>query len=234
MLRALFHLFAAIQFGYGCYYDQVYVRVPSTSAIVTPYGGKLKYLTHLNAMIQTLYFIVALLNDIIGNNEPTPSDKPLIRRIKDIMFSALAFPVAMFVGVTFWGIYAVDRELILPRSFDPYFPTWLNHVLHTNIVGCILIDLMTSFRMYPRKKLGLSILCMFMLGYMIWIHIIYFKTGSWVYPILNVINWPLRVIFYLCCLGLVCGLYNIGETLNKTVWSKEVEQTVKSGKKKAK
>lgn len=177
---------------------------------------------------------MALLNDFVGNNDPTPSEKPLIRRIKDLMFSALAFPVTMFVGVTFWGIYAVDRELILPRSFDPYFPTWLNHVLHTNIMVCILIDLVTSFRMYPRKKIGLSILCTFMLSYMVWIHIIYFKTESWVYPILNVINWPLRVIFYLCCLGLVCSLYNIGETLNRTVWSKEVEQTVKSGKKKAK
>ncbi|XP_030040390.1 androgen-induced gene 1 protein [Manduca sexta] len=234
MIRLLFHLFGAIQFCYGCYYDQVHVTPPSTSTSVTPFGGKLKYLTHLDAIIQTVYFTIALMNDLFGNNEPTPSEKPLIRRIKDIMFSALAFPVAMFVGITFWGIYAIDRELILPRSLDPYFPTWLNHVLHTNIMVFILIDLITSFRMYPRKKIGFSILCTFMLSYMVWIHIIYFKTGSWVYPILNVLNWPVRIIFYVICLGLVCSLYNVGERLNRYVWYKEVEQTVKSGKKKAK
>lgn len=50
MWKALFHLIGAIQFSYGCYYDFMYVRLPSTSTIVTPYGGKLKYLTYLNAV----------------------------------------------------------------------------------------------------------------------------------------------------------------------------------------
>lgn len=260
MLKLLFHLFGALQFCYGCYYDHTYVKVPLATSHVTPFGGKLKYLTHLDAvrffpffiilkfyiqyilfkscnvlqMIQTVYFTVALLNDLFGNNEPAPSEKPLIRRIKDIIFSALAFPVALFVGITFWGIYAVDRELILPRSVDPYFPLWLNHVMHTNIVLFILLEAVTSFRMYPTRKKGLSILCTFMLLYVVWFHYIYFQTGSWVYPILNVLNWPLRVVFYLFSLGFVCSLYIIGERLNRAVWSKEVEATVRSGKKKAK
>lgn len=185
-------------------------------------------------MIQTAYFTLALLNDIIGNNEPSPSEKPLIRKVKDTVFSALAFPLAIFVGVSFWGIYAVDRELILPRSMDAYFPLWLNHVMHTNIVVFILIELLTSFRMYPKRKFGLSILSSFMVCYLVWVHVIYFSTGVWVYPILNVLNWPVRVCFYIFCLTLACGAYSLGETVNKTVWSTEVEKTVRSGKKKAK
>lgn len=185
-------------------------------------------------MLQTVYFTVALINDIIGTNESTPSNKPLVRRIKDTLFSALAFPLAMFVGISFWAIYAVDRELILPKAMDAFFPTWLNHVMHSNIVLFTIIEITTSFRMYPGRQFGLSILSAFMLGYVIWVHVIYFKTGSWVYPILNVLNWPLRIIFYLFSLGLVCGLYTLGETLNRSVWAKEVEATVKSGKKKAK
>ncbi|OWR43635.1 hypothetical protein KGM_207387 [Danaus plexippus plexippus] len=234
MLKILFHLLGAIQFFYGCYYDYTYVKIPSTSSAVTPFGGKFKYLTYLNAMLQTVYFTVALINDIIGTNESTPSNKPLVRRIKDTLFSALAFPLAMFVGISFWAIYAVDRELILPKAMDAFFPTWLNHVMHSNIVLFTIIEITTSFRMYPGRQFGLSILSAFMLGYVIWVHVIYFKTGSWVYPILNVLNWPLRIIFYLFSLGLVCGLYTLGETLNRSVWAKEVEATVKSGKKKAK
>lgn len=234
MLRTFFHLFGAIQFAYGCYYDYVYVNIPVTSTTVTPYGGKFKYLTYLDAMIQTAYFTLALLNDIIGNNEPSPSEKPLIRKVKDTVFSALAFPLAIFVGVSFWGIYAVDRELILPRSMDAYFPLWLNHVMHTNIVVFILIELLTSFRMYPKRKVGLSILSSFMVCYLVWVHVIYFNTGIWVYPILNVLNWPIRVCFYIFCLILACVAYSLGETVNKAVWSTEVEKTVRSGKKKAK
>lgn len=234
MLKFIFHLLGALQFGYGCYYDYMYVVIPSTSTVAPPFGGKLKYLTYLDAMIQTLYFTLACLNDIVGSNEKSPSEKPLIRRVKDIVFSALAFPVSLFVGVSFWALYAVDRELILPRALDAYFPTWLNHVMHTNIVIFILIDLITSFRMYPAKKFGMSILTAFMLCYVVWIHVIYGKTGMWVYPVLSVMNWPMRIAFYIVSLGLVFSFYSLGERLNRAVWSKEVEKTVKSGKKKAK
>ncbi|CAG4942475.1 unnamed protein product [Parnassius apollo] len=234
MLRIIFHVFGIVQFFYGCYYDHTFVKVPITSSTVTPFGGKLKYLTFLNAMLQTVYFTIAVLNDIFGSNEPTPSHKPIVRHIKDTVFSALAFPLALFVGITFWSLYAVDRELILPKALDPYFPVWLNHVMHSNIVLFILIELSTSFRMYPKKKNGLTILFSFMVCYVVWIHYIYFQTGSWVYPVLAVINWPLRVVFYLFSLGFIFSLYSLGEKLNRIVWSKEVESTLKSGKKKAK
>nr|XP_021189114.2 androgen-induced gene 1 protein [Helicoverpa armigera] len=232
MLKTLFHLFGAVQFFYGCYYDYVYVKMPLS--YITPYGGKFKYLTYLDAMIQTTYFTLALINDIVGTNEPSPSQKPLIRRVKDTVFSSLAFPLALFVGVSFWGIYAVDRELILPRSMDEFFPTWLNHVMHSNIVVFILIELLTSFRMYPKRKVGLSILSFFMICYLVWVHVIYYNTGFWVYPILHVLNWPLRIGFYLFCLAFASCGYILGERVNRAVWSSEVEKTVRSGKKKAK
>lgn len=188
---------------------------------------------NLSQMVQTLYFTIAVINDLCGSEERSTSRKPLIRRIKDILFCSLAFPLAMFVGTTFWGIYAVDRELILPRSLDAYFPLWLNHNMHTSIMIFALIDLATSFRMYPKRKLGLLILTVFMLAYVIWLHVIYFESGTWVYPILAVLNWPLRITFYVFSLFIVYGLYILGERLNKFIWSREVEQTVRSGKKKA-
>ncbi|XP_041982174.1 androgen-induced gene 1 protein-like [Aricia agestis] len=234
MLKILFHLVGAIQFFYGCYYDYNYVIVPPSPKSPSTFGGKFKYLTYLNAMLQTLYFTIALLNDLIGSEDVTPSEKPLIRRIKDAIFSALAFPISLFVGITFWGIYAVDRELILPKMLDAVFPAWLNHVMHTNILLFTFVELASSFRMYPPRKRGLSILTTFMLAYVVWVHVIYFKSGTWVYPILAVLSWPLRIIFYIFSLMLVFGFYTLGETLNKSIWTKEVEITVKSEKKKAK
>lgn len=42
-----------------------------------------------------MYFTICLLNDIIGSNEISIKEKPLIRKIKDYMYASVAFPVAM-------------------------------------------------------------------------------------------------------------------------------------------
>lgn len=68
----------------------------------------------------------------------------------------------------FWGLYAIDRELVFPKILDSYFPQWLNHVMHTNIVVFSVIELVSSFRSYPTRKEGLGTLTLFMLVYLIW------------------------------------------------------------------
>ena len=74
-------------------------------------------------IIQALYFIIALTNDFIGSNELNPKNKPLIRKVKDYTFASLVFPAAFNVGITFWGLYAVDRELVFPKVLDAVFPS---------------------------------------------------------------------------------------------------------------
>ncbi len=34
-----------------------------------------------------------------------------------------------FVVITFWAIYAVDRELVFPEHMDKLIPPWLNHIM---------------------------------------------------------------------------------------------------------
>ncbi|GBP16731.1 Androgen-dependent TFPI-regulating protein [Eumeta japonica] len=79
------------------------------------------------SILQTLYFAIAVLNDLIGTNESWPKKTPLITRLRDTIFSSIAFPLAIFVAFTFWSIYAIDRELIFPRALDAVFPVWSNH-----------------------------------------------------------------------------------------------------------
>lgn len=146
------------------------------------------------------------------------------------LLACLAFPISMFVGLTFWALYAVDRELVFPRVLDDYFPTWLNHVMHTNIMLLILIELFTSCRRYPSRKVGFTVLFSFMLVYLIWIHIIHAYSGFWVYPVLEVLNFPLRLVFFLSLLGLSIALYVLGEKLNHLFWSKELRLSA-AGKK---
>jgi hypothetical protein len=52
------------------------------------------------------------------------------------------------------------------------------------------------------------------------VHVIFLKSGVWVYPVLEVLDWWQRIIFFLGCLFLQASLYIVGETLNKTKWGK--------------
>lgn len=78
-----------------------------------------------------MYFTISLLNDVFGTNEVIfePKKAPFIRKLRDYVFSTLAFPVALHVAITFWGLYAIDRELVFPKVLDSFFPNWLVRII---------------------------------------------------------------------------------------------------------
>lgn len=165
------------------------------------------FLTRTNFSLQILRLICLVLYTKNSSNNFNPQLLP-----------SLAFPLSMFVGSTFWALYAVDRELVFPKALDEYFPSWLNHVMHTNIMILISIELFTSFRKYPTRKLGMSILAVFMASYLVWIHVIHSYSNFWVYPVLDVLNFPMRLVFFASLLALVMFLYLVGEKLNNLIW----------------
>ncbi|XP_017786514.1 PREDICTED: androgen-induced gene 1 protein-like isoform X2 [Nicrophorus vespilloides] len=224
MLRPAFHLIAALHFWFSAYYDWFYVNVP---VHVHPMGkafgntNKLKFLTYWDEVLQAFFFSVCFLNDILGCKQKTKGHEGCLQKFKDYLQTCLAFPISFFVGLTFWAIYFVDRELVLPRAVDQYFPWWLNQCVHTNIMVFILIEMFISQARYPPKKIGYSVLTVFMLVYLVWIHVIHAYTNMWVYPVLDVLNMPLRIVFFLSLLALSLALYTVGEKLNGCIWSKK-------------
>ncbi|XP_046672910.1 androgen-induced gene 1 protein-like isoform X2 [Homalodisca vitripennis] len=213
----IFHIVAAIQFAYSVYYDFTFVVVPKdVSPIMSAFGGKFKFLTFWNAIMQSLYFTMCCIIDIFVTD---PSQSKMAK-LKDFFHSSLAFPVAMFVGVTFWGLYAVDRDLVLPKAMDPYFPTWLNHIMHTNIMFFTALELFLTYRKYPSRSKGLLALIVFQLTYISWMHYVHYKSGFWVYNVFNVLNLPQRAAFIVACVLLACTFYFIGEKINSIVWDK--------------
>ncbi|ENN70612.1 androgen-induced gene 1 protein [Dendroctonus ponderosae] len=220
-ISTVVHLIIAGHFWFGCYYNWFHVNVPLE---VSDLGDakfrtkQLKFLTYWDALLQSIFFTICVLNDFIGSNERFPKKRPLIRKIKDFVLPALAFPVSMFVSVTFWGLYAVDRELILPKALDPYFPGWLNHLVHTNVIIFSFFELIWSYRKYPSRKVGLSVLCAFMLTYLVWMHYIHFCTNKWVYRVLTVLDLPGRIAFFIGNLSFAVAMYILGEKINNIRW----------------
>lgn len=97
------------------------INNPATPMSDKPSIYSTHHILHLQ-IIQALYYIISLVNDFVGTNELVPKRPPAIRKFKDWLMSTLAFPVALNVGVTFWTLYAIDRELVFPKVLDPVFP----------------------------------------------------------------------------------------------------------------
>lgn len=159
---------------------------------------------------------MAFLNDVFGTNAQSPKKPPAIRRIKDTLFS-LAFPTAIYVSLAFWGIYSIDKELIFPERIEKLYHPAMNHVMHTTVSVFIIIELFTSYRNYPSRNIGFFVTYSFYLSYLAWFFVIYYKTGAWVYPVFEPLNWPLRIVFVMLSLSIATGFYIFGEKVNNLV-----------------
>ncbi|XP_021341170.1 androgen-induced gene 1 protein-like [Mizuhopecten yessoensis] len=191
------------------------------------YGGRLQFLTVWNEILQTLYFGIATLNDFCGSDvRPSHSKdiqgrKSVLQKLRDILLASVVFPAGTFVVCTFWGIYAVDRELISPKSLDGLIPVWINHALHTFVLPLLIVELAIVYHQFPRKRTGLAIVVIFALAYLIWILWIAYVTDFWVYPFLKVMPAYYRVIWIGAFMVFFPFLYLIGDFINKTLWGKD-------------
>ncbi|XP_014362688.2 androgen-dependent TFPI-regulating protein [Papilio machaon] len=225
MLLPIFHFSAMAVDAYAFWYDQTYVDLPFDNPLVKklPLKSRSMFLTMWCLILQITYHMIAFLNDVFGTNAASPKKKSTIRLIKDVLFS-VAFPVAMYVSGTFWGIYAIDKDLIYPDYIAKLYPEWVNHILHTTIAIFMFIELLMTNRNYPSKKVGLSVMSIFIISYISFYLTVYFKTGIWAYPLFDELNWPLRIVFLLFSYLLVIAIYIFAEKLNYIVTGSKIEK----------
>lgn len=176
----------------------------------------------LSFLLETVYFIIALLNDFFGSNEVSTGKKlPALRKLRDFIYTSILFPLAFAVSGLFWGLYIIDRELVFPDRMAAYFPWWLNLMVHTNIVIFLLIETVILYHNYPSRKLSLAAVLILIIAYIAWIYVIRFVAGAWVYPILNVLSGIQKIGFYAFAIIALYALYFVGEFVNSRVWNKK-------------
>lgn len=169
-------------------------------------------------VLQTAYFIVSLLNDVIGTNAVTKKP-PLIRQIKDVLFS-ITLCTALYVVLVFWIFHTFAKSAIFPIEAEKAFPVWLNHLMHTLILPVILVELLVTKRNYPSKRTGFAVAIILTVIYAGYIHIVYFKYNIWPYPFMYVISASTKIFYFIGSglLGMV--FYLIGEKLDALVSQK--------------
>ncbi|CAH1247685.1 AIG1 [Branchiostoma lanceolatum] len=196
------------------------------------YAGKWKYLSILVSVAQTVFFGSCVLSDLL---EAILGRKPgVLKAVQDYLFAVLLFPMAMMVQCLFWGIYAVDRELVYPSKLDAIIPSWLNHAWHTTTVPALLLEMYFVRRNYPARTAAVPGTVFFGAAYLIWIRIVAHYGGFWVYPFLQVMGPIETSIFNMAAIGMLCVFYLIGEYVNTKLWDRDAfEISSRTGRKKS-
>ena len=170
-------------------------------------------------ILQTLYFTIAFLNDIMGTNAQT-AERPPIRKIKDNLF-VIAYNLAMYVSFTFWSLYIINKDWIITEEVEKLYPPILNHVFHTTVSIFMFIEILMPYKTYPPRFIGHVFILTFVTIYAIWFFIVFAKFGVGIYPLFNYINWPARILFLFASIAIVTFFYNISEALNDFVATKK-------------
>ncbi|KAL2791345.1 androgen-dependent TFPI-regulating protein isoform 2 [Daubentonia madagascariensis] len=180
-------------------------------------GGRWKYLTLLNLLLQAIFYGVSCLDDVLKRIKGR-KDIKFLTAFRDLLFTTLAFPVSAFVFLAFWTLFLYNRELVYPKVLDGIFPVWLNHAMHTSILPLSLAEVILRPHHYPSKKTGLSLLAAGSLAYISRVLWIYSETGTWVYPVFAKFS-PLGLAaFFILSHIFSASLYLLGEKLNHWKW----------------
>ncbi|KAF7490467.1 Androgen-induced -like protein [Sarcoptes scabiei] len=204
--------------GYSLYYIQNYRIVPPNIS-PKPFG-RWKYLTNINLAIQFILFTLMSIESIWNRDRKTfQTNKKLsssLSKMTSFLFYSLAFPVAMFVTISFWSIWSIDRELIFPKIFDKYYPFWLNQTAHTLVAIAVLIELMLARWTPPAKQsYGLVLINLFSYSYGALVLYIAIAHNVWVYPFISKLDWPQRIGFAVAFGLLNSLLYRLAIEFNR-------------------
>ena len=221
-LATFYHFALSVFYVLLIYYGNIVMNEGSSildpDGVIPKYGGRFKFLTHINQWFQLGFFTLQFLTDIL----PKSSFKKRLQNVCDVIFTSVAIPVALFVTLTFWGIYAVDRRLIYPERFDLIVPAFLNHFWHTTIALWVFLEIIVCFHRFPTTAIALSVnvgVNAFYLGWIVWV---FTQTDFWVYPVLRVLPLPYKVLFFAICLFFSFVLYFLGKAVAHLRWGQTV------------
>lgn len=200
----IFHLVAGVYHALILSYPYYYQLSMAHSK---GFGGRLKFLTVWGHFLQVGYYIFAALVDLYNTCRGSSCSK--LKQARDWWFSTLVFPITFLVFILFWGLYAIDRELVWPKRLedegilDPAF----NHMVHTYIIFWALVEPLVTEISLPKKRQGLIAIAIFAVSYTAWSYIIYLNIGKWVYPVLNILSDSQRILFIFAAYILIVCIF---------------------------
>ncbi|XP_057665583.1 androgen-dependent TFPI-regulating protein-like [Diorhabda carinulata] len=174
-------------------------------------GFEFCFFTLWNFIFQILFMIVAIMDEVSKLMKFSLITQKRLGKTRAVMYNTILFPSTLMVMSIFWILWHTDRELVFPEILDLFFPSWLNHMLHTFIVMPIIIELILpkkyNFVKFEKSAVVLTAIFMF---YQILYFSIYFCHGVWLYAVYKVFTWPQRIMFTACQFVMVLSYQKLG------------------------
>lgn len=143
---AAIHLIGILSFSASFRYLTLY-PTPLSEA----YGGQFQFLTILGLAASLLTFSIGLL--------PYLTLSPQLYRIKNTL-SACSAPLEVLVSILYWGLCAIDRNLVVPPDVAlPFLPDFGFHAMPAIMltVDLLLLSPPWTIKAYPAMALSLAL-----------------------------------------------------------------------------
>lgn len=224
---------------FSFYLYVVLCKIPIVPGMSDTYGGHTKYFTVLNLYLTIVYFGFATYVDIKflildgvggGKSEGSRSSKVRVcakhlvnsdKQKRDYVFSSMLYPVSVLVTLMYWGVYAIDPNLIVSPKLARYEAVhgFANHAKHTAPTVTTVLESLTV-RHKPPTSFTKGILgwVLYALSYIVYVHWIAYKGGFWVYPLLEKLAPAHRMLFFAGMFTIGCVVYQVGVDIIRVVW----------------
>ena len=180
------------------------------------YGGRFKYLTFLNMLIQLIYYNASAVVDLHAITRKRKNE--IFWFLCDRFFACFAFPIGVMVTMLFWGLYFADPHSCRTKEEAELIPVWFNHYSHTFPGICVFLELVLFKHEYPSRGAGLKAILGFCGLYTAWVLWIASVAGYWVYPFMKNMTVPAITCFLGVAHAFAAGIYIFGEVMSMRRW----------------
>lgn len=175
------------------------------------FGGRFKFLTFLNMILQWIYFTSSAVSDVQYFIKKRKSE--VSSYLCDLLFAAWVFPVGLVVSLLFWGLYMVDPYSCQNEKEAKLLPVWLNHYMHTFPAISVMFEQLLFKHEYPSRSIGIKAVLGFGVLYTAWVFVIASVSDFWVYPFLQKMPLPFMAVFFGAAYVLLISIYLMGHWL---------------------
>ncbi|VDL81210.1 unnamed protein product [Nippostrongylus brasiliensis] len=120
----------------------------------------------------------------------------------------------------FWGLYAIDPQLVMPEWVAELIPSWLNHVTHTLPLIYVLFELIFFEKDAPTTKSSLWMAVTHVIIYYVIILSVRFFDEYWLYPLLEIFTWQHHIVAFIAASIGYYLLIRLSSVLSKYIHGK--------------
>ncbi|KAJ6446059.1 FAR-17a/AIG1-like protein [Purpureocillium lavendulum] len=157
------------------------------------YGWHFQFLTIIGLAVSLLCFVSGAVADVTGS-----------RALFDVKnaLAVLAAPLEVVISLLYWGISAVDPELLVDGDFA--LPLAADVGFHLAPAVFLTLDLVLLSPPWTVPAYGvMSLSTVFAFGYWYWVELCFSKNGWYPYPLFGLLSTAQRALLFVTSAALV-------------------------------